>query len=58
MDISLPVKNNTDTMNQLFRLTFLMGGDLCDGGSETQVGTTDFSPPVRNNTNKMNQLVG
>ena len=30
---------------------------MCDGGSQTQVGTTDVSPPVKNNTDRMNQLV-
>ena len=37
---------------------FEWGGDLCDGGSQTQVGTTDVSPPVKNNTYRMNQLFG
>ena len=37
-------------MNQLFNETLLLGGDPCDGGSWTCLGTTDVSPPVKNNT--------
>ena len=36
---------------------FYQGGGLCDGGSQTCVGTTDVSPTVKNKADRMNQLV-
>ena len=33
------------------------GGDPCDGGCQTDVGTTDISRSVKNNTDRMKQLV-
>ena len=57
-DVSPPVKNNTDRMNELVgRHCYWIGG-LCDSGSQTLVGTTDVSPPVINNTDRMKWLVG
>ena len=58
-DISPPVKNNTDRMNQLVRVDIpTRGGGPCDRESHTCVGTTDVSPPVKNITDRMNQLFG
>ena len=56
-DVSRPVKNNTDRMNQLVGEMFLPGWRSCDGGSQTRLMTKDVSPPVKNNTDRMNQLV-
>ena len=56
-DVSPPVKNNTERMNQRVREMFLPGWRSCDSGSQTRLMTTDVSPPVKNNTDRMNQLV-
>ena len=53
-DVSPPVKNNTDRMNQLVGEMFLPGWRSCDGGSQTRLMTTDVSPTVKNNTDRMN----
>ena len=56
-DFSLPVKNNTDSMNRLSGICSYQGGGPCHRGFWTCVGTTDGSPPVKNNTDRMSQLV-
>ena len=57
-DVSPPVKNNTDRMNQLFRLMFLLGWRSVWWGSWTHVGTTDVSPPVKNTQHRQNEPAG
>ena len=54
---SLPVKNNTDSMNQLVRYMFLPGWRSMSQGILDMCRDTDVSPPVKNNTDRMSQLV-
>ena len=54
-DVSLPVKNNTDSMNQLVRYMFLPGWTSMSQGISDMC--RDHRPPVKNNTDRMNQLV-